>query len=55
MARILDLLSFDNVIFSYYAFYTTVVLLKVLGLGLLTSLRRMQKLVGSCAYVNSFC
>jgi hypothetical protein len=44
-SKALDLLSFDNIVFSHYAFYTSAVLLKVLGLGLLTSMRRMQKKV----------
>jgi hypothetical protein len=32
-SKALDLLSFDNIVFSHYAFYTSAVLLKVLGLG----------------------
>lgn len=35
-------LSFDNEVFSHFAFYTGVVLLKLLFLGFYTSLVRMK-------------
>lgn len=43
MARSLDLLSYDNVVFTNFAFYATLVLLKMFAMSALTIVQRLKK------------
>lgn len=52
MARSLDLLSYDNVVFTNFVFYATLVLLKMLAMSALTIVQRLKKNVSILANDN---
>jgi hypothetical protein len=46
MAAVVDILSKDNPLFSAYAFYSAVLILKMLAMSALTAQQRFRKKVG---------